>query len=392
MLDFNFYNPTRIIFGKDRLESMNDYIPADANVLIITYGVEALQPLIDKIKGVLGNRKVYEFVGIEPNPEYETCLKAGAMVREKNIDYLLAVGGGSVMDATKFIAVAAYYDGDPSEMLFLDRPAPVFIPEIAAKVRNVIPFGTVCTLPATGSEMNESGCITRNHVKCVMKDPSMFPKFSILDPTNTFSLPKNQITNGIVDTFVHATEQYLTYPVNARLQDRMAEGILQTLIEMGETTIAEPENYDERANLFWCATVAQNRSISPGVPQDWAAHAIGLELSVLFGLAHAEGVGVILPALLEERREQKREKLLQYAERVWHIDNGTDDEKIDLAIKNTREFFEKVGMKTHMSDYGIGADQIPAIIEKLKQSEKVALGERKDITLDISKKILERAL
>ncbi|NLD49151.1 MAG: iron-containing alcohol dehydrogenase, partial [Clostridiaceae bacterium] len=348
--------------------------------------------LIDKVKKALGNRKIYEFVGIEPNPEYETCLKAAQVVREKNIDYMLAVGGGSVMDATKYVSVAAYYEGEPSEMLYFDRPSPIFAPEIAAKVRKVIPYGTVCTLPATGSEMNESGSITLNHTKCVMKDPSMFPKFSILDPTNTFSLPKNQIANGIVDTFVHATEQYLTYPVNARLQDRMAEGILQTMIEIGETTITEPENYDERANFCWCATVAQNRSISPGVPQDWASHAIGLELTAAYGVAHGVGVAIILPALLEERREQKRAKLLQYAERVWHIDKGTEDEKIDLAIKNTREFFEKVGIKTRMSDYGIGADQIPFILEKLKEHGKVALGETKDITLDISKKILERAL
>lgn len=364
------------------------YVPADATVLI-TYGGGSAKKsgLIDKVKTVLGNRKVYEFGGIDPNPRYETLVKAVEIVRNENIDFLLAVGGGSVIDGTKFITLASCYKGDPRNLLkFGFMPIPFDV------VNKVVPFGTVLTLPATGSEMNSGAVISYEHGKFPVMCELAFPKFSILDPIITFTLPKIQVANGIIDTFVHTTEQYITFPVDARVQDRIAEGILQTLIEIGKTTIAETENYDARANLVWSATMALNGIGGAGVPQDWATHMIGHELTALFGIDHGQTLAIVYPSLLEVRREQKRVKLLQYAKRVWHIESGSEEEKIDLAIRKTREFFESLGVKTRLSQYGIGTDKIPVIIEQLKAHGMTALSETQDLTLDIIQKILERAV
>jgi len=388
MLNFDFYNPTRIVFGKDRLEAITMYVPSDAAVLI-TYGGGSAKKsgLIDKVKTVLGKRKIYEFGGIEPNPRYETLIKAVEIVRSQKIDFILAVGGGSVIDGTKFITLASHYQGDARDLLKYG-----FMPVPLDVLGKVVPFGTVLTLPATGSEMNSGAVISYGHGKYPVMCELAFPKFSILDPTITFTLPATQVANGVIDTFVHTTEQYITYPVDARVQDRIAEGILQTLIEIGQTTVAEPENYDARANLMWSATMALNGIVGAGVPQDWATHMIGHELTALFGIDHGQSLAVIYPALLEIRRAQKRAKLLQYAERVWRIEGGSKEEKINLAIRKTREFFESLGVKTRLSQYGVAADQIPVIVENLKAHGWTALSETQDQTLDISRKILEKAL
>ena len=388
MFNFDFYNPTRILFGENRLESIDKYVPAEATVLI-TYGGGSAKKsgLIDKVKTILGNRKVYEFGGIEPNPRYETLVKAVEIVRSETIDFILAIGGGSVIDGTKFITLASYYKGDLHDLLNYG-----FIPIPFEVVSKVVPFGTVLTLPATGSEMNSGAVISYEHGKFPVMCELAFPKFSILDPTLTFTLPKIQVANGVIDAFVHTTEQYLTYPVDAKVQDRMAEGILQTLIEIGETTVAESENYEARANLVWSATLALNGLIGAGVPQDWTTHMIGHELTALFGIDHGQTLAIILPSLLEVRREQKRAKLLQYAERVWHIESGSKEEKVDLSIQKTREFFESLGVKTRLSQYGVGADKIPVVIEQLKAHGMTTLSETQDITLAISQKILEGAV
>lgn len=388
MYNFNFYNPTRIFFGKDRFENIDKNIPANASVLI-TYGGGSAKKsgLIDKVKAHLGNRKVIEFGGIEPNPRYETLMKAAEVVRNENIDFIMAVGGGSVIDGTKFICLATHYKGDARDLLKFG-----FRPVTSDVVEKVVPFGTVLTLPATGSEMNSGGVISYEHGKFPVMSELTFPRFSILDPTLTYTLPAIQVANGVVDAFVHTTEQYITFPVDARIQDRMAEGILQTLIEIGPTTIAEPENYDARANLVWSATMALNGIIGTGVPQDWATHMIGHELTALFGIDHGQTLAIIYPAVLEVRRNQKRAKILQYAERVWQIEKGSDDEKIDLAIEKTRNFFESLGVKTHLSGYGVTADKIPVIVEQLKAHGLTALSETQNLTLEISQKILEKAL
>lgn len=387
MFDFNFYNPTRIFFGKNKLEAIDKNIPTNAKVLI-TYGGGSAKKsgLINKVKAVLGNRKVFEFGGIEPNPRYETLMKAVEVVRSENINFILAVGGGSVIDGTKFICLTTHYKGNATDLLKYG-----FAHITSEVVEKVVPFGTVLTLPATGSEMNNGAVISYEHGKFPIMSEMSFPQFSILDPTVTFTLPKTQVANGIVDTFIHTTEQYITFPVDARIQDRIAEGILQTLIEIGKTTIAEPENYDARANLVWSATMALNGIVGTGVPQDWATHMIGHELTALFGIDHGQTLAIVYPSLLEVRREQKRAKLLQYAARVWNITNGSDEEKIDLAIQKTRSFFESLGIKTRLSEYGVTADKIPVVIEQLKAHGLTALSETQDLTLEISQKILERA-
>ena len=390
MLNFSFYNPTYIVFGKDQLQELDNLVPMEAKVLI-TYGGGSAKKsgLMDKVKKELmkSPREVTEFGGIGANPELSVLMGAIEIVREKQIDFLLAVGGGSVMDGTKFIAIASFakeFIGNEEGLLhFGFSPVPVY---------NVVSFGTVLTLPATGSEMNSGSVITNGEDKLPVFSPLAFPKFSILDPVLTYTLPATQVANGVVDTFVHTVEQYVTYPAEARFQDRTAEGILQTLIEIGKKTIDEPENYDARANLVWCATMALNGLIGAGVPQDWSTHMMGHEITALFGIDHAKTLAMIQPAVWKVRKQQKKEKLLQYAERVWDIREGSEDEKIDLAILRTEEFFQSLGIKTRLSDHNLTQKDIERVIKSLEKHGMTALSENGDVTLDVSREILNAAL
>ena len=353
MLDFEFYNPTRIVFGRDTISRLDTLVPPPARVLVMFGGESARKTgTLAEVKAALGHREVQEFGGIEPNPAYEALMKAVEQVRREKLDFLLAVGGGSVIDGTKFVAAAVGFNGDPWTLLETH----------GAIVTSAMPFASVLTLPATGSEMNNGAVITRKATtsKLVFRSPHTFPLFSILDPTKTYTLPVRQIANGVADAFTHIVEQYLTYPVQARVQDGFAEGLLQTLIEIGPKTIANPEDYDLRANLMWAATLALNGLIGAGVPQDWATHMIGHELTARYDIDHARTLAVILPSLLRERREAKRAKLLQYAERVWQITDGTDDERVEAAIVRTETFLESLGIKTRMADYGIHATRSTA--------------------------------
>lgn len=391
MMNFDYYNPVRIIFGKNRLDAIDRYVPKEATVLVTYGGGSAKRSgLLARVKGQLGVRKVYEFGGIEPNPRYETLVKAMEIVREKKIDFLLAVGGGSVIDGTKFLAIGTNYAGDPGELLQMGIGS--LPPEVLAKIGKILPIGTIVTLPASGSEMNNGACISYKGGKPLVYHEDIFPQFSILDPAITYSLPTNQVANGIVDTFVHITENYLTYPVGGKIQDRMAEGVLQTLIEIGKTTVSQPENYEARANLVWCATLALNGIINSGVPMDGTTHMLGLELTVLYGIAHGTTTGILWPAVMDECRDQKREKLIQFAERIWNINQGSNEEKIDLAIEKTREFFESLGMNTHLEHYGVYKEHIPAVLDKLKEHGMTALSETQNVDLEISRRILEKAL
>ena len=385
MQSFTFHNPTQIVFGRDKVAELANLVPASAKVLILYGGASAEKTgTLAEVRAALGEREVQEFGGIEPNPTYETLMKAALQVQREKIDFLLAVGGGSVIDGTKFVAAAACFDGEPWDILL----------QHGSNVTRALPFGTVLTLPATGSEMNNSAVVTRKatHTKLAFMSRHVFPGFSVLDPTKTFTLPPKQIANGIVDAFVHTVEQYLTYPVQGRAQDRFAEGLLQTLIEIAPKALAEPEDYDTRANLMWAATQALNGLIGAGVPQDWATHMIGHELTALHGLDHAQTLAVVLPSLLQDRRAPKRAKLLQYAARVWNIHDGSEDARIDAAIARTREFFESLGVKTRLSDYGIGADAIDKIVGQLEAHGMNALGEHGDIDLATSRRILEASL
>ena len=383
MENFTFYNPVKIIFGKGQIAQLSNEISKDKKVLI-TYGGGSIKKngVYDQVIQSLQGYKVFEFGGIEPNPRYETLMRAVDFIRENDIDFILAVGGGSAIDGTKFISAAVNYKaGDPWDIIAK-----------AAKFSDAIPFGTVLTLPATASEMNCGAVITRDLDKLAFMDPQVFPQFSILDPETTFTLPPNQIANGVVDAFVHVMEAYLTYPVNAKLQDRVSEGILLSLIEEGPVAMQNPQDYDVRANIMWCAPWALNGLIGSGVPQDWASHRIGHELTVLYGMDHGVTLAIILPALMQVRRKQKRDKILQYAERVWRIDVSDPELAIDQAITKTSEFFESLGIKTHFSDYGLGEEAVTKVLAQLKKHELTTLGEHQDIDLHQSELILKQSL
>ena len=385
MQNFEFFNPTKIVFGTKTIARLADLVPAEARVLILFGGASAAKNgTLDEVKAALGKRVVFEFGGIEPNPSYETMMRAVEQVRRDKVDFLLAVGGGSVIDGTKFVAAAVEFAGDPWDILATHGKV----------VKSAMPFGSVLTLPATGSEMNSGSVITRKSTqsKFAFMSAHVFPQFSILDPTKTFTLPPSQIANGVADAFVHIVEQYLTYPVSGLAQDRFAEGLLQTLIEVGPQALRTPEDYDTRANLMWVATLALNGLIGAGVPQDWASHMIGHEITALYGIDHARTLAIVLPSLLKVQRQHKGAKLLQYAQRVWNISEGSDEQRIDQAIERTRQFFESLGVKTRLSDYKLGAEAIDAIVAQLEAHGMSALGERQNITPDVSRAILNGAL
>lgn len=385
MLNFDFYNPTRIVFGQGKVAEIDKLVPQDARVLVLYGGSSAKQNgTLDEVKVALGSRYVEEFGGIEPNPTYETLMQAVAQAKAGKLDFLLAVGGGSVIDGAKFVAAAVYAESDPWDILV----------KHGANVKQALPYGTVLTLPATGSEMNSGSVVTREAIKAKLYFTSehVFPQFSVLDPTKSYTLPPRQLANGIVDAYTHIMEQYLTYPVGALVQDRFAEGLLQTLIEIGPKVLANPQDYDLQANFMWTATLALNGLIGSGVPGDWATHMIGHEITALHGLDHAQTLAIILPTMLSVRRESKRAKLLQYAERVWHITDGSENMRIDDAIAKTRVFYQSLGVKTRLSAYEIGKDAIPALLKQLETHGMTALGEHKDVTLEKSREVLEASI
>lgn len=385
MLNFDFYNPTHISFGEGRIAELDCLIPANARVLVLFGGNSAERTgTLAEVQAALADREVQLFGGIEPNPSYETLMEAVQVVRREGLDFLLAVGGGSVIDGTKFVAAAANYAGEPWEIL----------QSHGSKVTQALPFGAVLTLPATGSEMNNGGVVTRKSLqaKLPFRNKLLFPRFSILDPSKTFTLPERQVANGVVDAFVHVVEQYLTYPADAPVQDRFAEGLLLTLIELGPKALSEPQDYQVRANLMWVATLALNGLIGAGVPQDWATHMIGHEITALYGLDHAQTLAVVLPVMLQQRRAAKHAKLLQYAERVWGLSSGSEAQRIDAAIVRTRDFFEALGVKTRLGDYQLGQEVVEPLIAQLEAHGMTRLGEHRDVTPAVSRQVLQACL
>jgi NADP-dependent alcohol dehydrogenase len=354
-------------------------MPKSEKVLLV-YGGGSIKRngVYEQVVGALKGRGLLEFGGIEPNPRYETCMKAVEVARAEGADFLLAVGGGSTLDGTKFIAAAVPYKAkDPWDMLTNWARVPA----------NPLPLGCVLTLPATGSEMNGGSVVSREATKekLFFHSPHVFPRFSILDPETTCSLPPRQTANGIVDAFVHTTEQYLTYPAGAPLQDRQAEAILLTLVEEGPKALADPRNYAVRANLMWCATQALNGLIGCGVPQDWTAHMIGHELTALYGIDHAQSLAVVAPGVWRHQHQRKRAKLLQYAERVAAGALGApqpaeqdEDARIDRAIAATEQFFRSLGVGTRLSDYNIPADA-PDVVAARLAKRRMRLGEHGDL-------------
>lgn len=385
MLNFTFHNPTRIHFGEGQITAIANEIPLTAKVLII-YGGGSIKNngVYDQVTRALTGHQFVEFSGIEPNPQYNTLIKAVDVIREHKVDYLLAVGGGSVVDGAKFISAAALFEGnDPWDILAKQQ-----------KVKQALPVGVVLTLPATGSESNTGSVVTRAGNKLPFASALVRPQFAVLDPAVTLSLSDRQISNGVVDAFVHTMEQYLTYSVNGKVQDRFSEGLLQTLIEEGPKALAADSktDLDVRANIMWSATMALNGLIGAGVPQDWSTHMIGHELTGAYGIDHARTLSIILPAVMKVRKEVKRGKLLQYAERVWNITEGDEDARIDKAIELTEDFFTQMQVPTRLSHVELNESHIDGLLEKLQQHGMVKLGEQREITPEISRIILQTAL
>tara|TARA_R110002051_G_scaffold4124_1_gene21692 strand:- start:35177 stop:36376 length:1200 start_codon:yes stop_codon:yes gene_type:complete len=385
MNNFEFKNPTKIIFGKNTIEKLESEIPKDAKVLLL-YGGGSIKKngIYDQVKKALKDVDVLEFGGIPANPEYAVLLEALKIIKDQNITYLLAVGGGSVIDGTKFLSSAALFKGD--------TPWDILSKNI--RTEKGMPFGTVLTLPATGSEMNSGSVITRAETKekLAMGGPGLFPQFSILDPQVITSIPQRQLANGLTDAFTHVLEQYMTYPIGALLQDRFAESILQTLIEVAPIVLKDPTGYKAASNFMWSCTMALNGLIQKGVPTDWAVHAIGHELTALFGIDHARTLAIIAPSHYAFNFESKKEKLAQYAERVWHITEGSIEDKANAAIDKTVAFFHQLGIDTKLSDYTKDYEGTAEEISKRFTTRGwVALGEHKALSPDMVAAIVKMA-
>jgi NADP-dependent alcohol dehydrogenase len=384
MNNFEFYNPVRILFGRGQIEKLSELLPYGKRVLLLYGGGSIFKNgVYDQVKKAAKNIEWFEFGGIEPNPSHETCMKAVELIRKEKIDFALAVGGGSVIDATKYIVAAVYYKGDPWEILSKD-----------GKIEKALPFGTILTLPATGTEMNANSVISRKSIneKLAFSSVNVMPQFSILDPVTAASLPKIQVANGIVDSFVHVLEQYMTFPAGAPLQDRMAEAILMTLIEEGPKVYKNPADYDAMANLMWCSTMALNGIISRGVHEDWVTHMIGHELTAFHGIDHARTLAIVLPGVWKVFKKEKKEKLIQYAQRVWSIENGDKDRMVEQAIDNTVEFFESLGIGTRLSSYNVPEETIGKISDRFIARKWKAIGDRQLATPDKVRQILMEQL
>ena len=385
MNNFEFKNPTKIIFGKNTIEKLENEIPKDAKVLLL-YGGGSIKKngVYDQVKRALAKVNIIEFGGIPANPEYAVLIEALKVIKDENITYLLAVGGGSVIDGTKFLSAAALFDGD--------TPWDILSKNI--RTEKGMPFGTVLTLPATGSEMNSGSVITRAETKekLAMGGPGLFPEFSILDPQVITSIPQRQLANGLTDAFTHVLEQYMTYPIGALLQDRFAESILQTIIEVAPKVLKDPTDYKAASNFMWCCTMALNGLIQKGVPTDWAVHAIGHELTALFGIDHARTLAVIAPSHYKFNFETKKEKLEQYAERVWNITEGSTEHKAYAAINKTEAFFHDLGIDTKLSDYTKDYEgTAETIAQRFTNRGWKALGEHQSLSPDKVETIVKMA-
>ena len=385
MLNFELYNPTQLLFGKGQIEKLPTLIPKGTKVLV-AYGGGSIfkNGIYDQVKTALKDFELIEFGGIEANPHFETLLKAVAVVKEQKINFILAVGGGSVIDGVKFISAAVHFDGNPIDILHKRI--------LFKDITKVVPFGTVLTLPATGSEMNSGAVVTieATQEKLDFGGSALFPKFSICDPSVIASLPKRQIQNGIVDAFTHVLEQYLTYPHEAYLQDRLAESILQTLIQVGPKVVENPTDYALASNYMWSCTMALNGLIQKGVPSDWATHMIGHELTALYGIDHARTLAVVGPNLYRVMFETKKEKLAQFGERIFNITEGTLEERATKAIEQMVNFYHVMGMDTKLSDYTTDFEKTADfIVKRFEGREWKALGEKQNITLEKVKAIVE---
>ena len=385
MLNFELYNPVNYVFGKGQIAKLTDLVPTNTKILL-AYGGGSIfkNGVYDQVKAALPNHDIIEFGGIEPNPRFETLMKAVEIIRAENIGFILAVGGGSVIDGVKFISAAVNFEGDEADIL---KKRILF-----KDVSKVVPFGTVLTLPATGSEMNSGAVVTieATQEKLTLGGSALFPVFSIVDPTVITSLPKRQLQNGVVDAFTHVMEQYLTYTHDALLQDRISESILQTLIEIGPDVVENPSDYKLASNFVWSATIALNGLIQKGVPSDWATHMIGHELTALYEIDHARTLAIIGPNLYRVMFDTKKDKLAQYGQRVWNIQGNSTEEIAEKAIEKTVDFFLKMGMKTKLSENTENYEKTADFIaNRFEERGWKVLGEKQNITIEKVKAIVE---
>lgn len=383
MNNFKYRNPTKILFGKGQIENLSTEIPADSKILMLYGGGSIMKNgIYEQVTKALSGYEVVEFGGIPANPEYSVLLDALKVIKEEKITYLLAVGGGSVIDGTKFLSAAALYEGDtPWDLLTNKKP-----------VTEGLPFATVLTLPATGSEMNSGSVITRAETKekLAFGGPGLFPIFSVLDPEVIKSIPQRQLANGIADAFTHVLEQYMTYPIGAKLQDRFAESIIQTLVEVAPAIMKDPSDYEAVSNFMWSCTMALNGLIQQGVPGDWAVHSMGHELTALYGIDHARTLAILAGNHYRYNFETKKEKLAQYAERVWNVTDGTLEEKAHAGINKTDEFFKSLGIHIKLSDYTQDYEETGSIVAKrFTERGWDGLGEHKSLTPTDAQKIIE---
>ena len=380
MESFEFHNPTKIIFGKGSISKLTKLVTNKKVLMLYGGGSIKKNGAYEQVINGLTGCKVVELAGVQPNPTYEKCMEAVNLIKEHNLDFILAIGGGSVIDSAKFISAAVYYTHKDPWNICLGG---------FKEIKQAMPFGAVLTLPATGSEMNMFSVISRGEDKMSFGHPLVFPQFSILDPETTFSLDKRQVGNGVVDAFVHVFEQYLTYPSNAPLQDRLAESVLQTLLEEGPKSYANPTDYNARANHVWCATMALNSILGVGVPQDWSTHMIGHELTALYGIDHARTLALVWGSNMRVRKENKIQKIAQYGRRVLGL-SGTDSEVFEHAIQKTNAFFESLGVPTSFKSYPeVQKDVAQKVTDRLGSRGMQVLGEKADLDLPKITEVLE---
>lgn len=380
MKNFSFCNPVKLIMGKGTIASLKEEIPTDKKIMI-TFGGGSVKKngVYEQVKEALAGHQTVEFWGIEPNPAIETLRQAIELGKKEKVDFLLAVGGGSVIDGTKLISAGLKYEGDAWDLV------------LQGMASDCVPLGTVLTLPATGSEMNNGAVISRKETQEKFAFYSNYPVFSILDPEVTFSLPPHQIACGLADTFVHVMEQYLTKAGQSRIMDRWAEGILQTLIEIAPKIKENQTDYDLMADFMMSATMGLNGFIAMGVEQDWGTHMIGHELTALHGITHGETLAMVLPGTMDVLREQKGDKIIQFGTRVMGINSGIRDARITEIIRKTEEFFRSLGLRTRLSEAGVTIDTVNEI-ERRFNERGVHFGEDGLVDGATARKILLRVL
>lgn len=381
MNNFEFCNPTKLIFGRGQIERLKDELPKVKRILI-TFGGGSVKAngVYEQVVAAMKGFDYEEFWGIEPNPKVETLRKAVEVCKRDNIGFLLSVGGGSVLDGTKLIAAAAVSTHDAWELVTNN-----------SLVRGTLPFASIMTLPATGSEMNRGAVISNLATGEKYAFYNTYPVFSILDPETTYSLPPFQVACGLADTFVHVMEQYLTTTAQSPLMDRWAEGILQTLVEVAPEIRRNQHDYDAMSTFMLSATMGLNGFIAMGVTQDWATHMIGHEITALKGITHGQTLAIVLEGTMNVMRVQKGAKIIQYGERVWGIRNGSDDERIDAAIAATEKFFRSLGLATRLSEVGVGQETVDEIVRRFHE-RGTRFGENANIGAEVTRKILEERL